>query len=121
MGTLMDRARAIALELNAHAPEAPDPLRVLVDPQDVATNTPCVLLAPPTLVGRRLSGIGYARVEWRLIALASGPASLAAMDELDKLLDHLADAGVGIERADPGTYQIGGDQTVACYVVTYVE
>lgn len=118
MGTLMLRAAAIAEELNAHEP---DELRVLIDPQDAVTNLPCVLIAPPTLVGRRLAGGGYARTEWRLIVLGSGPASLSVMGELDTLLDHLADAGVGIERADPGTYQIGGDQTVACYVVTYVE
>jgi hypothetical protein len=117
MGTLTARAQAIAAECNAV-----DGLRALVDPADVATNLPCLLIAPPILEGRRADDSGWAKVTWRFILLASGPATLSAVDELDTMLDLLVtQAGADVERAEPGTYQVAGNQAVACYVATYTE
>lgn len=111
MTPTLDRARAYADQLTAAG------VPTFVDPAAAQANLPCALVVPPTLTFDRLDG--DATASWRVVALAHGPAGLAAWAALDELLAALVAAGLDAQRADPGSYSItAGSDPLPCYIIT---
>lgn len=107
------RAQVIADKLIAAA--GPDVL-VTFDPRSVTP--PCLLIEPPTL--RFDVGCG-ATGEWRVIALAPGPANLDAWVSLDELVA-VAAVALPVERAEFVQYQLSPDNPpLPAYRVTFTE
>lgn len=81
---------------------------VTVDPAEAAANLPAVLILPPELTFDRLSG-PTASVTWRLVVLTRPPGGLAAWEQLDELLDELAEHS-SITTATPAQYTLNGER-----------
>lgn len=111
MTTRLDQADALAAYLLARQVPA------VVDVRAVAANLPCVLIPPPR--------VQYAAAPpggdpvWRLVVIAAdATGSRAAWQQLDDLLDALADA-LPVEVADPTTFiNPGGGDPLPAYAVT---
>lgn len=108
----VDAARAYATQLKAQG------LRTYVDPAAAAANLPCVLILPPAVTFDRLGAAGAPSVDWRLAVLAEGPAGLECWEELDELLELLAEL-VDVTTATPAAYTLaGGKDPLPAYLCT---
>jgi hypothetical protein len=112
VGSIVTEATALAEIVAAELPGAPT-VRAYVDPTQAAANRPCVLIAPPRMDYTRRANL------WRVVCLASsGSGTLAALDELDELVQAVT-ARLVIETADPGAYALTPELgTVPAYVCT---
>lgn len=111
MPTLGQRAQAIVdLVKSDGGPFA------TTDPQEAASNRPCVLVGPPDLDFTAGTYAGPL-TGWRLVALsAQALGTVEALDELERLVEAVLDV-LPIETARPGRYPLGSD-IVPAYVIT---
>ena len=117
MTALVERAEelAAAIRTATGAPRATTEIRNAVPP--------CVLVVPvPSrryLEGATLGG--EFEVVWTLHALATGTGDRRSAEQLEELVDAVAEV-LPIESAEPGGYQIpGAEQAVPAYAITYRE
>lgn len=79
---------------------------------------PCVLVPPPV---REVRHYGGHVVTWRLVVLADLPDATRSWEQLDDLVDRVADL-LPIERAEPTSYVLpSGTDPVPAYAVTFTE
>lgn len=113
MGTAREQAEGLVEKIKAGGI-----LRATRDPKQAAANRPTCLVPPPKVDWTRGTYAGP-ELTWQLVLLSSHAAgSIEAFDQLDHLLDKLADL-VDVERAEPAQYPLAPDTpAVPCYVVT---
>jgi hypothetical protein len=100
VGAIIERAKAIALELEEAGTSATHDVRNI--------KPPCVLVVPiPDLTYTDGTLGGSHLVTWTLWALARGPGDLAAAEALETLVDDVSDV-IPIETAEAGAYKIPG-------------
>lgn len=120
MGTLVDRAEAIAALLRRD--EAPDVLAIRASTSIRDTVPPCLLVVPvPALDFTSSTLEGSVEVEWTIVALAPPPADLEAGRELELLVDRVTEV-LDVTRARPAAYRIPSTETdVPAYLITVNE
>lgn len=111
MGSVVAAAKQLADQL-----DQVDGIRATHDPAKAAANRPCVLVPPPAMDYRAGTNT------WRLVLLAGkAHGDLAALVQLDELLQLVVEQLPTVETADPGSYVLtGGTDPVPAYILRIV-
>lgn len=122
MGTIVDRAEAIAELLRREEDVDAGVLAIRASTNIRDTVPPCLLVVPVPGLDYTLSTLeGSVEVEWSIVALAQPPADLEAARELEELLGRVSEV-LDVTRARPASYRIPTTETdVPAYLITVNE
>jgi hypothetical protein len=91
------------------------------DPEEAASNRPCVLVTPPRLNYAAGTLDGAPLLEYRVACLSSrAVGDAAALEEFPPLIDAVVAAIPTLEDATPSAYQLATDKPqVPAYLITF--
>jgi hypothetical protein len=113
--TFVDEMKAIAAAIRTETVFA------TADPQEAASNRPCVLVAPPRLDYAGGTFPGRPIVTYTVVCLSSSASGDAgALEEFPPLIDAVTAAVPQVETATPSAYQLATDKPqVPAYLLTF--